>query len=72
MVVTEEFDGISIDDFEPNFIEKKVKRFVDVDWLNPDEPQVIFFQGMRGGGKCVSVNDIAERIVTTCFLIAIL
>jgi len=67
--MSEDFDDISLDDFEPSFIEKKVRRFVDGEWLTPHEPQVIFFQGMRGGGKSVSVNDTAEKLYNEGFLI---
>jgi len=68
-MMSEDFDDISLDDFEPSFVEKKVRKFADTDWLTPDEPQVIFFQGMRGGGKSVSVNDTAERLYKEGFLI---
>ena len=69
MAVIEDFDDIHLDDFEPSFIEKKVKRFVDGEWLTPDEPQVIFYQGQRGSGKSVSVNYTAEKLYDAGFLV---
>jgi hypothetical protein len=48
-------------DFTPSIISKKVVKDSDKDWINTDEPQVILYQGMRGGGKGVSVDYTAEK-----------
>ena len=49
-------------DFIPNFKNATPKKFMDDGWLRTDEPQVILFQGMRGGGKSVAVDKTAEAL----------
>lgn len=51
-----------LSDFTPTFKSKKPKKFMDEKWLRTDEPQVILFQGMRGGGKGVAVDKTAEEL----------
>ena len=49
-------------DFSPSFKDRKPKKLSTKDWLDYEEPQVILFQGGRGGGKGVSVERTAERL----------
>ena len=49
-------------DFIPEFRERNPPKLATKKWLTPDEPQVILFQGMRGSGKGVSVDNTAERL----------
>lgn len=49
-------------DFIPQFRTKIPKKFSEEKWLNPNEPQVILFQGMRGAGKGVAVDKTAEDL----------
>jgi len=55
--------------FQPRFIDKKAKKLTEQFWLNFDEPQVILLQGMRGAGKTVSTEWIAEQFYKKGFLI---
>lgn len=57
----------SIIDFSPSFRDRKPKKLSTTDWLDYDEPQVILFQGGRGGGKGVSVETTAERLYNKGF-----
>lgn len=54
-------------DFIPRFRPRKPKRFSEEPWLNFEEPQVILFQGMRGSGKGVSVENTAEKLYNEGF-----
>jgi hypothetical protein len=49
-------------DFIPQFRPRKPKKFTEQQWLDPNEPQVILCQGMRGAGKGVLVDYIAEQL----------
>jgi|APSaa5957512535_1039671.scaffolds.fasta_scaffold03375_3 hypothetical protein len=54
-------------DFKPSFRDRQPKKLSTKDWLNYEEPQVILFQGGRGGGKGVSVERTAERLYNEGF-----
>lgn len=54
-------------DFSPSFRDRKPKKLSTINWLNYEEPQVILFQGGRGGGKGVSVERTAERLYNQGF-----
>ena len=56
-------------DFIPNFKQRIPQKNSSKDWLDFEEPQIIFSQGMRGGGKSVLVNRTAERLYNEGFLI---
>lgn len=56
-------------DFSPSFRGRKPKKLSTDDWLDFKEPQVILFQGGRGGGKGVSVERTAERLYNQGFSI---
>jgi hypothetical protein len=56
-------------DFIPNFKQRTPQKNSSKDWLDFVEPQIIFSQGMRGGGKSVLVNRTAERLYNEGFLI---
>ncbi len=56
-------------DFKPNFIDKKGKKLSSLPWLNFKEPQVILLQGMRGSGKTVTTESIAEQFYKKGFTI---
>lgn len=49
-------------DFSPSFRDRKPKKLSTSEWLDYEEPQVILFQGGRGGGKGVSVERTAEKL----------
>jgi len=55
--------------FKPRFIDKKAKSLSKQNWLNFEEPQVILLQGMRGSGKTVSTEWIAEQFYKKGFLV---
>ncbi len=57
----------TIVDFKPSFRDRQPKKLSTKDWLNYEEPQVILFQGGRGGGKGVSVERTAERLYNEGF-----
>lgn len=56
-------------DFKPNFIDKKGKKLSSLPWLNFKEPQVILLQGMRGSGKTVTTEYIAEQFYKKGFTV---
>lgn len=56
-------------DFIPSFRPRKPVKLSSQPWLNPEEPQVILFQGMRGSGKGVAVDSTAEKLYNEGFLI---
>ena len=45
-----------------SFVNRKPKKLADEPLLNFNEPQIIFFTGMRGSGKGVSVDAQAEKL----------
>ena len=49
-------------EFIPQFRESTPHKLSSKPWLDPNEPQVILFQGMRGGGKGVAVDYVAEKL----------
>ena len=49
-------------EFIPKFRPKAPQKLSKQEWLDPEEPQVILFQGMRGSGKGVAVDYIAEKL----------
>lgn len=56
-------------DFIPKFKQRKPEKFATKDWLDFEEPQIIFYQGMRGSGKSAMVNKTVERLYKEGFLI---
>jgi len=58
-----------LSDFIPNFKQRMPEKNSSKDWLSFDEPQIIYFQGMRGSGKSVMVNRTVERLYNEGFLI---
>lgn len=49
-------------DFIPQFRKNTPQKLSSKPWLDTTEPQVILFQGMRGGGKGVAVDYTAEKL----------
>ncbi len=47
-------------EFIPFFNQATPSKLSSKPWLNSEEPQVLLFQGMRGSGKGVSVDQSAE------------
>ena len=45
-----------------SFVNRKPKKLADDPLLNFNEPQIIFITGMRGSGKGVSVDSLAEKL----------
>ena len=45
------------------------KKNADRPWLDYEEPQIIFFQGMRGAGKSVTVAETTEKLYNKGFLV---
>lgn len=56
-------------DFEPRFKERVLVKFNSKDWLDLEEPQILFFQGMRGSGKSALVSTTSERMKNAGFLV---
>lgn len=56
-------------DFIPQFKPRLPGKLANQPWLSTKEPQVILVQGMRGAGKGVTVDNIAEKLYTEGFLI---
>ncbi|MHA7647335.1 hypothetical protein [Nitrosopumilus sp. S4] len=46
-----------------------VKKLSSSKWLDPEEPQVILYQGMRNSGKGVAVDATAEKLYNEGILI---
>jgi len=49
-------------EFVPSFNQARPSRLSQKPWLSSEEPQVLLFQGMRGSGKGVSVDQTAEYL----------
>lgn len=49
-------------EFIPQFRENTPQKLSSKPWLSSTEPQVILFQGMRGGGKGVAVDYTTEKL----------
>ena len=47
-------------EFVPSFNEATPSKLSSKPWLSSEEPQVLLFQGQRGSGKGVSVDQTAE------------
>jgi hypothetical protein len=47
-------------EFVPTFAQATPSKLTSKPWLSSEEPQVLLFQGMRGSGKGVSVDQTAE------------
>ena len=60
---------MSQSDFIPNFKQRIPQKNSSKDWLDFEEPQILFFQGMRGSGKSAMVNRTVERLYNEGFLI---
>lgn len=56
-------------DFIPQFKPRLPGKLANQPWLSTKEPQVILVQGMRGAGKGVTVDNIAEKLYKEGFLI---
>jgi len=56
-------------DFEPRFKEKVLVKFSSKDWLDFEEPSILYFQGMRGSGKSALVSKTIERMKNEGFLV---
>ena len=56
-------------DFIPNFKQRIPQKNSSKDWLDFNEPQIIFSQGMRGGGKSLLINKTAEKLYHEGFLV---
>lgn len=56
-------------DFIPNFKQRIPQKNSSKDWLDFEEPQILFFQGMRGSGKSAMVNRTVERLYHEGFLV---
>jgi len=56
-------------EFVPNFKQREPIKNASLDWLSFDEPQILFYQGMRGSGKSVVVDETVERLYKQGFLI---
>ncbi len=56
-------------EFEPRFKERVLKKFSSEDWLSFKEPQILFYQGMRGSGKSALVNHTVEKMYNEGFLV---
>ncbi|BDQ31155.1 hypothetical protein NZNM25_01590 [Nitrosopumilus zosterae] len=56
-------------DFVPAFKDGKPIKNASKDWLNFDEPQILFYQGMRGSGKSVMVDETVEKLYNQGFTI---
>ena len=49
-------------DFIPTFRTATPQKLSKQGWIDANEPQVILFQGMRGSGKGVAVDYVAEKL----------
>lgn len=49
-------------EFIPSFNQAIPERLSKGDWLSSEEPQVLLFQGMRGSGKGVAVDNVTEKL----------
>jgi|APSaa5957512535_1039671.scaffolds.fasta_scaffold23869_2 hypothetical protein len=56
-------------DFVPSFKDAKPVKNASKYWLSYDEPQILFFQGMRGSGKSVLVAKTVEKLYNQGFTI---
>ena len=56
-------------EFEPRFKERVLEKFSSKDWLSFEEPQILYYQGMRGSGKSALVNHTVERMYNEGFLV---
>ena len=56
-------------EFQPRFKERVLQKYSSKDWLDFEEPQILFFQGMRGSGKSALVNHASERFFNEGFLV---
>jgi len=56
-------------EFVPSFKDRKPIKNASKDWLSFDEPQILFYQGMRGSGKSVMVDETVEKLYNQGFLI---
>ncbi len=56
-------------DFEPRFKERVLVKFSSKDWLDLEEPQILFFQGMRGSGKTALIMNRIEKMKNEGFLV---
>jgi len=51
-----------LSEFIPKFRPSTPQKLAKQGWVDSEEPQVILFQGMRGSGKGVAVDYIAEKL----------
>jgi len=56
-------------EFVPSFKQRIPPKNSSKDWLSFEEPQIIYFQGMRGSGKSAMVSRTVERLYYEGFLI---
>ena len=49
-------------EFVPSFKDRKPIKNASKDWLSFDEPQILFYQGMRDSCKSVMVDETAEKL----------
>jgi|APSaa5957512535_1039671.scaffolds.fasta_scaffold13349_3 hypothetical protein len=56
-------------EFVPSFKDAKPTKNASKDWLSFDEPQILFYQGMRGSGKSVMVDETVEKLYNQGFTI---
>jgi len=53
---------LSETEFIPSFNQAVPEKLSKSGWLSSEEPQVLLFQGMRGSGKGVAVDNVAEKL----------
>lgn len=56
-------------EFNPSFKQRIPQKNASNDWLSFDEPQILFYQGGRGSGKSVMVDETVEKLYRQGFLI---
>jgi len=56
-------------DFIPKLEPRIPEKFSEGNWLDYEEPMVTLCQGMRGSGKSVAIDNIAEKLYNHGFLV---